>query len=86
MKRFLSLFFSALLTVARTFRRAFVFRRAFTVLTLLLTFFVSQKAQAAATLVDLGTLGGNLSVAYGINDNGQVVGASDTSSGPSQSG
>jgi uncharacterized protein YjbI with pentapeptide repeats len=28
-------------------------------------------------MIDLGTLGGSVSVAYGVNDSGQVVGASD---------
>jgi probable HAF family extracellular repeat protein len=30
---------------------------------------------------NLGTLGGDYSLAYGINDKGQVVGYSDTTSG-----
>ena len=38
--------------------------------------------QAAYTVTDLGTLsGGTLSAAYGINDNGQVVGFAGTSGG-----
>src|SRR5205809_995323 len=34
-----------------------------------------------ANLVDLGTLGGAYSQAFGINDGGQIVGASDTTGG-----
>ena len=33
-----------------------------------------RAAPAAPPVTDLGTLGGNSSVAYGINDRGQVVG------------
>jgi probable HAF family extracellular repeat protein len=40
---------------------------------------VPAAAQPAA--IDLGTLGGVWSEANGINDGGQIVGASDTASG-----
>ena len=39
------------------------------------------KPSAEATFTDLGTLGGNESVAYDLNEAGQVVGKSQTSSG-----
>ncbi len=35
----------------------------------------------AASITDLGTLGGSYSYAYGINDSGQVVGGAATASG-----
>jgi PKD repeat protein len=34
-------------------------------------------------MIDLGTLGGSSSCAYGINDKGQIVGSSDTQTGTS---
>ncbi|HXK31377.1 MAG TPA: hypothetical protein VJZ94_01370 [Candidatus Paceibacterota bacterium] len=50
--------------------------------------FTSEYAVAQVTttapayeVIDLGTLGGDSSVAYGINDRGQVVGNSKTSNG-----
>jgi MYXO-CTERM domain-containing protein len=43
---------------------------------------ISTASRAAAyTPIDLGTLAGGKSFAYGINDSGQVVGWSDTASG-----
>lgn len=51
---------------------------------LLLTAFALYSASALAvpyTITDLGTLGGALSSAFGINDNGQVVGAASLVSG-----
>jgi len=38
-------------------------------------------AQDGITITDLGTLGGNWSYAFGINDRGQVVGYGQTASG-----
>jgi len=41
----------------------------------------STRAASKYAITDLGTLGGNYSIAWGINDGGQVVGYSETSSG-----
>jgi len=41
----------------------------------------AQAPPAGVTITDLGTLGGGSSVAYGINNHGQVVGESDTVDG-----
>ena len=41
----------------------------------------SESASARATIVDLGTLGGAQSIAYDINNKGQIVGMSTTDSG-----
>lgn len=46
---------------------------------------VSSKLSAAVDITDLGTLGGEQSIAFAINDSDQVVGLSWTSDGPSHS-
>ena len=42
---------------------------------------LEDRCLLSATLIDLGTLGGTTSDAYGINASGQVVGVSTTSNG-----
>jgi len=47
--------------------------------------FVSARLSAAIDITDLGTLGGEQSIAFAVNDSDQVVGLSWTSNGPSHS-
>src|SRR5436309_1733969 len=44
---------------------------------------VAASRASAANIIDLGTLGGPVSIAYGINDVGQIIGTSATASGTS---
>src|SRR6476620_1290204 len=46
---------------------------------------VSARLSAAIDITDLGTLGGDQSIAFAVNDSDQVVGLSWTSTGPSHS-
>jgi probable HAF family extracellular repeat protein len=61
----------------------YVMRRLITVLTvvLVLSVVVGNAWGVQYAVTDLGTLGGTQSWAYGINNNGQIVGESTTSSG-----
>ena len=51
------------------------------VLSALLCLADSGAAYSGGTMIDLGTLGGTDSWAFGINNNGQIVGGSYTASG-----
>src|SRR5438034_11468116 len=44
---------------------------------------VAASRASAANITDLGTLGGPVSIAYGINDVGQIIGTSATATGTS---
>ena len=48
--------------------------------TSLIVFIISNSVCAYYNVIDLGTLGGDSSCAYSVNDNGQIVGSADNSS------